>query len=167
GFDTYQKILAEAIEELKESEFKELYREDLEKKDYVQETQVDTDLEILIPDTYVNKVEERLRLYQTLDNIDNENLLKAYEEELADRFGSLPEEVLELLNSVRLRWMGKSIGFEKIVLKQNRLIGYFVSDPQSSFYSSPRFQGVLEYLKDQPKAQMKERNNKLYLSFDD
>ncbi|HBF20821.1 MAG: transcription-repair coupling factor [Owenweeksia sp.] len=165
GFDTYQKILAEAIEELKAGEFKELYAEDQQKKDFVDETLLDTDLEILIPDTYVNKVEERLRLYQTLDSLDNPEQLYEFEQELIDRFGPAPEEVYELLNSVRLRWMGKEIGFEKIVLKQERLIGYFVSDPDSPFYQSDKFQRVLYFLKDQPKAQMKERNKKLYLSF--
>ena len=165
GFDTYQKILAEAIEELKAGEFKELYAEDQQKKDFVDETLLDTDLEILIPDTYVNKVEERLRLYQTLDSLDNPEQLYEFEQELIDRFGPAPEEVYELLNSVRLRWMGKEIGFEKFVLKQERLIGYFVSDPDSPFYQSDKFQRVLYFLKDQPKAQMKERNKKLYLSF--
>ncbi|MGB0176422.1 MAG: TRCF domain-containing protein, partial [Owenweeksia sp.] len=167
GFDTYQKILAEAIEELKAGEFKELYAEDRQKKDFVDETLLDTDLEILIPDTYVNKVEERLRLYQTLDSLENPDQLYAFEQELIDRFGPAPEEVYELLNSLKLRWMGKDIGFEKIVLKQERLIGYFVSDPDSPFYQSDKFQRVLHFLKNQPKAQMKERNKKLYLSFSD
>lgn len=165
GFDTYQKILAEAIEELKAGEFKDLYAEDQQKKDFVAETLLDTDLEILIPDTYVNKVEERLRLYQTLDSLEKPKELHEFEQALIDRFGPAPEEVYELLNSLRLRWMGKEIGFEKIVLKQERLIGYFVSDPGSPFYQSERFQRVLHFLKDQPKAQMKERNKKLYLSF--
>ncbi len=165
GFDTYQKILAEAIEELKETEFKELYADDKEKKDFVTETLLDTDLEILIPDSYVNKVEERLRLYQALESLKTPKELYHFEQALIDRFGAAPKEVYELLNSVRLRWLGKEIGFEKIVLKQNRLIGYFVSDQNSPFYQSTKFNRVLHFLKDQPKAQMKERNNKLYLSF--
>lgn len=165
GFETYQKILAEAIEELKAGEFKELYEEDQKKKDYVDETQIDTDLEILIPDSYVNKVEERLRLYQTLDSLENPKQLYDFEQELIDRFGPAPEEVYELLASVRLRWLGREIGFEKIVMKQERLIGYFIADQDSPYFQSPKFQRVLQFLKDQPKAQMKERNNKLYLSF--
>lgn len=165
GFDTYQKILAEAIEELKETEFKDLYEDDQKKKDYVKETLLDTDLEILIPDTYVNKVEERLRLYQTLDSLETPDQLNEFEKELIDRFGPAPEEVYELLNSVRLRWIGKEIGFDKIVLKQERLIGYFLSDQNSPYFQSEKFGKVLEFLRDQPKAQMKERNNKLYLSF--
>lgn len=165
GFDTYQKILAEAIEELKETEFKDLYEDDQKKKDYVKETLLDTDLEILIPDTYVNKVEERLRLYQTLDSLETPDQLNEFEKELIDRFGPAPEEVYELLNSLRLRWIGKEIGFDKIVLKQERLIGYFLSDQNSPYFQSEKFGKVLEFLRDQPKAQMKERNNKLYLSF--
>ena len=165
GFDTYQKILAEAIEELKAGEFKDLYAEEQEKRDFIEETQIDTDLEILIPDDYVNKVEERLRLYQSLDSIEGEAELQNFESELVDRFGSIPSEVAELLNSVRLKWIGKEIGFEKIVLKQGRLICYFISDQNSPYFQSPKFQRVLHFLKDQPKAQMKERNNKLYLSF--
>lgn len=165
GFDAYQKILAEAIDELKQGEFKELYDKEQEKKDYVDETMIDTDLEILIPDSYVNKVEERLRLYQSLDSLETPEELYNFEQELIDRFGPAPDEVYELLNSVRLRWLGKEIGFEKIVLKQGRLIGYFISDQNSPYFQSPKFQRVLHFLKDQPKAQMKERNNKLYLSF--
>lgn len=167
GFDTYQKILAEAIEELKETEFKDLYEEEQKNKHFVRETTLDTDLAILIPDDYVNKVEERLRLYQTLDSLEKASDLQQFEIELIDRFGPAPDEVYELLNSMRLRWLGKEIGFEKVVLKQNRLIGYFISDQDSPFYQSEKFQRVLHFLKDQPKAQMKERNNKLYLTFGD
>lgn len=167
GFDTFQKILAEAIEELKAGEFKELYAEEQEKKDHVKETLLDTDLEILIPDTYVNKVEERLRLYQQLDSIEKPEELYQFEQALIDRFGPAPEEAYELLNSMRLRWLGKNIGFEKMVLKQERLLCYFLQDQDSPYFQSHKFQRVLNYLKDQPNAQMKERNGKLYLSFPD
>ncbi|AEV32693.1 transcription-repair coupling factor Mfd [Owenweeksia hongkongensis DSM 17368] len=167
GFDTYQKILAEAIDELKETEFKDLYNDDQKKKDFVKETLLDTDLEILIPDTYVNKVDERLRLYQALDSLESPAQLDEFEKELIDRFGPAPDEVYELLNSVRLRWLGKDIGFDKLVLKQERLIGYFIPDQNSPYFQSEKFNLVLQFLRDQPKAQMKERNNKLYLSFGD
>lgn len=165
GFDTFQKILAEAIEELKEGEFKALYAEEQEKKDYVKDTQVDTDLEILLPDHYVNKVEERLRLYQELDQIDHSEELYRFEQGLIDRFGPAPEEVYELLNAVRLRWAGQAIGFEKIVLKQGRLLCYFLSEQDSPYFQSPKFQQVLAFLKEDRSAQMKERKGKLYLSF--
>jgi transcription-repair coupling factor (superfamily II helicase) len=165
GFDTYQKILAEAIEELKQTDFKDLYDEDQDKIGAVKETLLDTDLEILLPDHYVNKVEERLRLYQTLESLKTEAELEAFERNLQDRFGSLPKEAEELLNSVRLKWLGQAIGFEKIVMKQERLIGYFTSDQNAPYFQGDQFQRVLQFLKTQPKAQMKERNGKLYLSF--
>ena len=165
GFDAYQKILAEAIEELKEGEFKDLYEKEQEDKDFIRETLLDTDLEILLPDSYVNKIDERLRLYQSLDSLKTEEELYAFEQELVDRFGNPPKEVYELLNSLRLRWMGSEIGFEKIVMKQERFIAYFISNQDSPYYQSEKFQRVLQFLQTQPKAQMKERNNRLYLTF--
>ncbi len=165
GFDTYQKILAEAIEELKAEEFRGLYENSQKKKNYIDECQLDTDLEILIPDNYVNKIEERLKLYRTLNEVSNPERLYLFQRELIDRFGKMPLEVRELLNSVRLRWLGREIGFKKLTLKQERLIGYFVSDQSSPYYQSEKFQRVLDFLKDQSKVHMKERNNKLYLSF--
>jgi transcription-repair coupling factor (superfamily II helicase) len=164
GFDTFQKILAEAIEELKETEFTELYKEELANKQLIADTLLDTDLEILLPDHYVNKVEERLRLYQELDNLQKEEELEAFANALKDRFGPPPAEVEELLNSMRLRWLGQHIGFEKIVIKQGRLLCYFTSDQNSPYFQSERFQRILQFLPSQPKAQMKERNKKLYLS---
>ena len=165
GFDAFQKILAEAVEELKEGEFKELYQEENAAKNPVKETLVDTDLEILLPDSYVNKVEERLKLYQELESLENEKDLQDFRAGLLDRFGPLPHEAEELLNSVRLKWLAHDIGFEKVVLKQERLLGYFLSDQDSPYFKSERFTRVLNFLKDQPKAQMKERKGKLYLSF--
>jgi len=165
GFDAFQKVLAEAIEELKAGEFKELYAEDQENKPFVSETLLDTDLEILIPDSYVNKVEERLRLYQRLDKAAEESELQELARELEDRFGPLPEAVQELLDSVRLRQLGQRIGLEKIVLKQGRLLAYFPADQESDYFQSAQFGRVLEYLKTHRQAQMKERNDKLYLSY--
>lgn len=165
GFDAYQKILAEAIEELKEGEFKDLYEDEQKDHDFVRETLLDTDLEILLPDSYVNKIDERLRLYQALDSLKTEEELIAFEKELVDRFGKAPKEAAELFNSLRLRWMGSEIGFEKMVMKQERFIAYFVSNQDSPYYQSEKFQKVLLFLQKQPKAQMKERNNKLYLTF--
>lgn len=164
GFDTFQKILAEAIEELKETEFKELYAEEREKDHWKVDTLLDTDLEILIPDDYVNKVDERLKLYQELDQLKNEQELQAFAQQLEDRFGPLPERVEELLNSMRLRWLGAEIGFEKIVMKQERLLCYFPADQESPYFKSENFNRVLAYLGSQKATQMKERNGKLYLS---
>lgn len=165
GFDTFQKILAEAIEELKETEFKELYAEELAKRENISDTLLDTDLEILIPDQYVNKVDERLKLYQELDQLRTEAELQDFANQLADRFGPIPREVEELFDSIRLRRLGQKIGFEKVVLKQERLLCYFTSDQDSPYFQSERFQKVLIYLKSAPQAQLKERNGKLYLSF--
>ncbi len=165
GFDTFQKILAEAIEELKESEFKELYAEELKNKEHISDTLLDTDLEILIPDNYVNKVDERLKLYQELDQLKTESEIDQYAAGLSDRFGPIPREVEELFDSIRLRRLGQEIGFEKIVLKQERLLCYFTSDQDSPYFQSARFQKVLLFLKTAPQAQLKERNQKLYLSF--
>jgi len=167
GFDTFQKILAEAIEELKETEFKELYAEELKNKESISDTLLDTDLEILIPDQYVNKVDERLKLYQELDQLRTEAEIETYARDLADRFGPIPREVEELFDSIRLRRLGQKIGFEKVVLKQERLLCYFTSDQESPYFQSDRFQKVLLYLKSAPQAQLKERNGKLYLSFQD
>ncbi len=165
GFDTFQKILAEAIEELKESEFKELYADEIKNKEQISDTLLDTDLEILIPDNYVNKVDERLKLYQELDQVKDEKELEHYAEALKDRFGPLPSEVEELFDSLRLRRLGRKIGFEKIVLKQERLLCYFTSDQDSPYFQSERFQKVLLHLQAYKEAQLKERNNKLYLSY--
>jgi transcription-repair coupling factor (superfamily II helicase) len=165
GFDAFQKILAETVEELKEGEFKELYAHEQKNKNPVKETLVDTDLEILLPDDYVNKVEERLKLYQELEGLEEESELEAFKKGLEDRFGPLPEPAQELLNSMRLKWQANTLGFAKVVLKQNRLLAYFIADQESDYFKSERFNAVLQSLKTNRKAQMKERNGKLYLSF--
>ena len=165
GFETFQKILAEAIEELKETEFKELYAEEIKNQEQISDTILDTDLEILIPDDYVNKVDERLKLYQELDQLKDEKEIQNFADALKDRFGPLPSEVKELFDSLRLRRLGRKIGFEKIVLKQERLLCYFTSDQDSPYFQSDRFQKVLLYLKAAPQVQLKERSGKLYLSF--
>lgn len=165
GFDAFQKILAEAIEELKQSEdFKALYQDEAPAEG-PGESLLDTDLELLLPDDYVNKVEERLRLYQELDQCQSEAELEAFRQKLQDRFGPLPEPAEELLNSLRLRLLGQKVGFQKIVLKQGQLLCYFPHDQQSPYFQSARFQQVLLFLQEQKRAQLKERKEKLYLSF--
>ncbi len=161
GFDTYQKILNEAIEELKENEFKELYPTDTEKKAYLKDTQIDTDFELLFPDQYINNITERLNLYTELNEIKEEEALLAYETRLVDRFGPLPEQATDLLNSVRIKWIATAIGLEKIIMKQNRLIGYFISDQQSDFYQSASFTSVLQFVQQHPKlCKVKEKNTR-------
>ncbi|TDI75055.1 MAG: transcription-repair coupling factor [Bacteroidetes bacterium] len=147
GFETYQKILAEAIDELKEKEFKYLFTgTEHQKKSFVKETVIDTDFELLFPDDYVNNITERLNLYTKLNEIKDEVALQKFEKELIDRFGKLPEQVVDLLNSVRIKWMALAMGLERVVMKKGRFVGYFISDQQSSFYQSDTFGRLLQYV---------------------
>ncbi len=162
GFETYQKILAEAIEELKENEFAELYQDsNSERKEFVKEVVIDTDFEILFPDDYVNSVTERLTLYNNLAAIESEEGLLKYTNEIIDRFGPLPTQVVDLFDSVRIKWIVKSLGIEKIILKQKRMIGYFVADQQSAFYQTEAFTNVLKFVQQNSKiCVMKEKQSK-------
>jgi transcription-repair coupling factor (superfamily II helicase) len=147
GFDMYQKILDEAIRELKQNEFRELFKEQLEeKKDYVSDCTIDTDLEILIPDSYVESIQERLNLYQELDNITLESKLQDFEKALQDRFGPVPELVKDLLTTVRSRWMAIQLGFIKMMLKEGKLRCYFINNPDSPFFQSGTFNHMLTYI---------------------
>lgn len=170
GFETYQKILAEAVLELKENEFKDLYEKEKVTADdgvYVNECQLDTDMELLIPDEYVNNIEERLRLYQELDGLEDEAALDAFGEGLTDRFGELPMQVQELLKSMHLRWLCMHLGFEKIVLKQGKFIGYFVTRQDSPYYQTEQFNRILQFLKEHGSgAQMRQKNDRLSLSIE-
>ncbi|WP_456379479.1 transcription-repair coupling factor [Lutibacter sp.] len=162
GFETYQKILNETIEELKENEFKELYKNDADKpKEYVKEIQIDTDFEILFPDDYINIISERLNLYSELGELKTEEELLAFESRIIDRFGELPVQVVDLLNSVRIKWIAKHLGIERLILKQKRMIGYFVSNQQSSFYQTSIFTKVLQFVQQNPSiCTMKEKETK-------
>lgn len=163
GFETYQKILAESIEELKENEFQELYRKVEGKKEthFVKDTQLDTDFELLFPDDYINNIAERLTLYTRLNETKDEEGLRKFEAQLVDRFGKLPQQAVALLNSVQIKWIANSIGLEKVVLKKGRLLGYFITDQQSDFYQSPIFTHILRYVQANPKAcQLKEKQTR-------
>jgi transcription-repair coupling factor (superfamily II helicase) len=173
GFDTYQKILNEAIQELKDNEFKDVYQdeESEEEKVYVKDAQIDTDFEILFPDDYINSIKERLSLYTKLNSLETEEELEKFEKELKDRFGDLPEEAKDLINSVRLKWIAASAGLEKLVLKKDKMIGYFIANQDSGFYNSNRFRQILQYVQSHPgTCQMKEKNTRnglrLLLTFD-
>ena len=167
GFEMYQRILAEAVKELKESEFKDIYVKNTSDSFLVDECQIDTDMEILIPDHYVNSISERLQLYKDLNTIENEDKLNIFVEQITDRFGKIPPEVEKLLNTIRLRWIAKDLGFEKIILKANKMIAYFVANPNSAFFQSEQFGLILKFIQLNPKAcQMKEKNNKLSLIFE-
>ena len=127
GMDAYQKILDETIRELKENEFKDLYHEESDRQGiYVQDCVIETDFEILIPDAYVSDIKERLSIYRELDNLADEAALQSYQNELRDRFGEIPRQTEALIDAIRLRWLAKEIGFEKLLLKGGKLIAFFV-----------------------------------------
>jgi transcription-repair coupling factor (superfamily II helicase) len=147
GFEMYQKILDESIRELKRTEFKELFKEEISRQDdFVQDCTIDTDLEILIPDSYVENITERLSLYSRLDNCETEEELQAMEQELTDRFGILPPQVQELFVTVRSRKLAVALGFERMILKNNSLKCYFVNKPESPYFESQTFNRILQYL---------------------
>ncbi|WP_159473011.1 transcription-repair coupling factor [Chryseobacterium sp. 18068] len=165
GFETYQKMMQEALEELKDDEnFENLFENEEDRNKLfksVKEVNIDTDLELMLPDFYVSSTEERLSLYQKLAEIDNEKDLEKFESELKDRFGNLPSEAINLLKSVALKWLAAEIGFEKIVMKNGIFLGYFPSNPQDKFYQTDKFRHIISYLTQNPaQAQLKEKAGK-------
>ena len=167
GIETYQKILEEAMQELKQDQFKEmLEEEELESQQFVKDTVMETDFDILFPDTYVSQIAERITLYKELDNCKTESELQAFEQRLIDRFGPLPDKAKDLIQTIRLRWIAGSIGFEKLIIKGGKLIGYFVSREDSPYYQSEAFTGVLEFMKYNPReGEMYEKNGGLRMKF--
>ncbi|MBL7139162.1 MAG: transcription-repair coupling factor [Bacteroidales bacterium] len=165
GFDMYQKILNEAIMELKEQEFKDLYQVD-QPEELVRDCVIETDLEILIPDHYITHITERLNLYKELDSIETEEELMQFRTRMADRFGPLPPQTEELIQTIRLRWLAKRIGFERLVLRKERLAAFFPSDPESGFYRSEQFSALIEFIKTHPACgMMKQERNRLSMVF--
>ena len=147
GFEMYQKILDEAIRELKRSAFKELFKEEISKQDdFVSDCTIDTDLEILIPDGYVESIQERLSLYTRLDNCENNDELKIFHKELEDRFGPVPKEVEDLFTTVRCRRMAVDLGFEKMSLKEEVIRCYFINKNDSPYFESDTFKNIMKYL---------------------
>lgn len=165
GFEMYQKILAEALEELNESD--ENTDRLKEPQDFVHETTIETDLGILIPDEYVSNVNERMNLYKEIDELHTEEEMDTFAERLIDRFGPIPIETQELIHAVRLRRKGRILGFERILLKNQTMICYFISKQDSKYYESNYFQKMLQYVTTHPKfCHLKEHNQKLSLTFD-
>jgi len=161
----YHKILDEALAELKESEFEDLFAN--EKKEFVKDCQLETDLEVLLPNDYITNIQERLSLYKELDSVENEEGLTKFAAGLEDRFGTVPPQAQALIDTLRLRWLGKEIGFEKIVLKFNRLSGMFTGNQESPYFQSEAFGKVLEFIKNNPNAStMKEVKGKLTMRFE-
>jgi transcription-repair coupling factor (superfamily II helicase) len=158
GFEMYQKILDEAIRELKRKEFKELFKEEImEQDDFVSDCTIDTDLEILIPDHYVESITERLSLYSRLDNCETEQQLNEFHTEMTDRFGPVPPQVEDLFTTVRCRRIAVLLGFEKMLLKNNNLKCFFVGNPDSPYFQSETFTGILKFIQTQTnKAKLKQ-----------
>jgi len=147
GFEMYQKILEEAIRELKRTSFKDLFQEEISKQDdFVSDCTIDTDLEILIPDSYVESITERLSLYTRLDSCEREEELQDFHKEMLDRFGPVPAQVEDLFTTVRCRWLAVQLGFEKMALKDETLRCYFINRPDSPYFESDLFRKVLAYL---------------------
>jgi transcription-repair coupling factor (superfamily II helicase) len=177
GFDTYQRILNEAILELKESEFRELSTESERVavpakaehgRQYVSDFQIDTDLEIMFPDEYISNISERIRLYKELNEIDSDDALKMFEKNLIDRFGIIPPPAEALLDIVRIKWIAVKLGIEKVLLKNNLLIANFVSDHNSQFYHSTLFVSIMNYVnRKQRQMNMKQKVSKLSLTVSD
>lgn len=166
GFEMYHKILDEAIQELKDDEFKGLFKDE-KPRPFISFTQIDTDLEILIPDEYVTSIPERYNLYTELSKLENETELAAFAQQLHDRFGPVPRQVNDLMNTMRLQWLGKSIGFEKLSLKKNVLRGYFIANQQSPYFETTQFRQVLNFMQANPRrCNMKEVKNTLRISID-
>jgi transcription-repair coupling factor (superfamily II helicase) len=174
GFDAYNRILKEALSELKETEFRNLYKNDHGTHEKSAKTMpfetdcvIDTDLEIHIPDDYVTNVSERIRLYRQLDSISEEAELEKFKSDLIDRFGAVPRPTLDLLRIVRLRRIAEKSGFEKILIRNNRLTAYFISEKHSSYFQSETFTKILNFVQKKPsKFRMKEGKDKLTLSID-
>jgi transcription-repair coupling factor (superfamily II helicase) len=164
GFEMYQKILDEAIRELKRSEFKELFREEISRQeDYVQDCTIDTDLEILIPDSYVESITERLSLYTRLDSCENEEELALFHTELNDRFGPIPRQVEDLFDTVRIRKRAVELGFEKIIFKDGAVRCYFINKPDSPYFESTLFSNILAYIQEQTNKARLKQTGKMFL----
>ena len=171
GFETYQKMMQEALEELKDDEnFENLFENEEDRNKLFKSTRevnIDTDLELMLPDDYVSSTEERLSLYQKLADIQSAKELEQFENELIDRFGTLPDEAINLLKSVELKWLAAEIGFDKLVVKNKVFLGYFPANPQDKFYQSEKFKKIIAYLTQNPAdATLKEKNNQLMMRKD-
>ncbi len=173
GFETYHRILDEALLELREEEFKNLFSQKQDEEiqitediKFISDCHIDTDLEILLPVSYVENITERLRLYRELDKIEDEESLVTFETQITDRFGKLPKESKELINAVRLRKLAISWGIEKILLRNEKMVCYFISNKESAFYQSPYFMTILDFIRKFPKkTTLKEHKEKLTMSF--
>ena len=170
GYETYQKILNEAVHELKDEEFAELYAEEMAADkgngNYVTDCQVDTDMELMFSQDYIENTSERVAMYRELDNLENESELTEFIQRLEDRFGKIPEQGLNLLQIVRLRWLAMQYGMERLILKNEKLTAILVSNPASMYYHSENFGKILHYMTQHPRqCQLREQNGKRSVVF--
>ncbi|NOU48384.1 MAG: transcription-repair coupling factor [Bacteroidales bacterium] len=163
GYEMFHKILDEAINELKETEFGDLFPEQHTGK-FVKDCVIESDLEILFPSEYIDSSTERISLYTELDNVTDEDALKAFTERLIDRFGPIPKQAGDLLNTIRLRWLARELGFEKIVLRNKTMIAYFIADQASTYFQTNQFMQLLKFAQaNQHKCKLKETADKLLM----
>ncbi|MDE6490249.1 MAG: transcription-repair coupling factor, partial [Muribaculaceae bacterium] len=162
GYETYQKILKEAVTELRTEEFSDTFADDdRQEQDYVADCTIESDMELLLPAGYVPQESERISLYQELDSIEREMDLQAFKARLQDRFGKVPPETLELLRVPRLRRLARQLGIEKVTLKQEKMYLYFVDDSNKAYYQSPMFGKILRYLQQNSRrTHIRERNSR-------
>ena len=169
GLETYHQILNEAMLELQDTEFSELFKDrrtEMPQSAFINDCQIESDLELLIPSSYVANITERMNLYRELDNIKEERELLDFESKLADRFGALPAPAKDLLHIVRLRWLAIALGIEKIILKNNVMITFFISDQSSRYYETDTFKYILGYLQKHPNTcKIKDTGEKLSLFY--
>lgn len=170
GYETYQKILNEAVHELKDEEFADLYAderaENASSKAFVNDCQIDSDLEVLFSNDYIENVSERISLYRELDNISNDAEILEFEKRLEDRFGKIPTEGKSLILVVKLRWLAMRYGIEKLVLKNEQMTAFLVSNPQSPYYQSEPFGRMLQYMTSHPRqCQLREKNHRRSVVF--
>ncbi|MAI23901.1 MAG: transcription-repair coupling factor [Crocinitomicaceae bacterium] len=168
GFDMYQKILAEAVQELKQESFAELFEEENKASQrFVVEAAIETDFQLMIPDHFVSDIPERISLYRELDDLDKASDLVEFKERLEDRFGPLPRETEDLIETIRLRWLAEYLGMEKIMLKGGKMIAAFIADEDSPFFQGSTFARILNYLKHHARdTKMYQRNNALRMSIE-
>ena len=164
GFETYHKILNEAVEELKSNEFKKMFKKE-SNNNFIKDVIIDTDFEILFPNSYISKVNERLILYTKLSKLNNDDELIRFEKELKDKYGFLPVESIDLLKSVRLKWKAQKLGFEKIVIKKSKMLCYFIFDKNNNFFESLVFKNIMRDIQKFENCELREKN-KLYLVFE-
>lgn len=170
GYEVYQKILSEAVTELKNDEFADLYHEVGENQkikgdNFIDEVQVESDMELLFPATYIPNDSERISIYQELDNMNNDSEVQGFMRKLEDRFGKIPQEGRELILVVRLRMLAKSLGIEKVVLKNERMSLFLIANPDSPYYQSDAFEKLLNYIQKYPRnCELKEKNGKRSVS---